>query len=222
MSRIIVVEDDTAIAAGLAMNLRHEGHDVVTAADGVTGLEAACGDGVALVLLDVMLPGLNGYELLRTLRERHPKRPVLMLSARGREHDRVLGLDLGADDYVTKPFGLAELLARVRALLRRTAASRTMALGAVTVDLDARQAFRGGESVGLTPQEFRLLMALVDADGRVLTRDQLLSSAWDPAYGGTDRTVDTFVRQLRLKLEDDPEAPRHLVTVRGAGYRLTR
>jgi DNA-binding response OmpR family regulator len=222
MTRIVVVEDDAAIAAGLTMNLRHEGYDVVAAADGVTGLEAACGPDVALIVLDVMLPGLNGYELLRTLRERHPKRPVPMLSSRGRENDRVLGLDLGADDYVTKPFGLGELLARVRALLRRSAASRTLPLGAVTIDLDARQGFRGGESVGLTPQEFRLLMALVDADGRVLTRDQLLTSAWDPAYDGTDRTIDTFVRQLRLKLEADPESPRHLVTVRGAGYRLVR
>jgi DNA-binding response OmpR family regulator len=222
MSRIVIVEDDTAIAAGLAMNLRHEGYAVLTAADGVTGLEAACSDDVALVVLDVMLPGLNGYELLRTLRERHPMRPVLMLSARGRENDRVLGLDLGADDYVTKPFSLAELLARVRALLRRTASPRTLPLGAVTIDLDARQGFRDGASVGLTPQEFRLLAAFIDAEGRVLSREQLLSSAWDHAYDGTDRTVDTFVRQLRLKLEDDPETPRQLVTVRGAGYRLVR
>jgi two-component system alkaline phosphatase synthesis response regulator PhoP len=221
MSRIVIVEDDAAIAAGLTMNLRHEGYTVVTAADGLTGLEAACEPDVALVVLDVMLPGLNGYELLRTLRERHPRRPVLMLSARGREHDRVLGLDLGADDYVTKPFSLAELLARVRAVLRRTAAPRTLRLGAVTIDLDARQAFRSGVSAGLTPQEFRLLSALIDADGRVLSREQLLSVAWDPAYDGTDRTIDTFVRQLRLKLEDDPDAPKHLVTVRGAGYRMT-
>jgi two-component system alkaline phosphatase synthesis response regulator PhoP len=222
MSRIVVVEDDAAIAAGLAMNLRREGHDVRVAPDGIVGLEAAGGLDVDLVVLDVMLPGLNGYDLLRQLRERHPKRPVLMLSARGREGDRVLGLDLGADDYVTKPFSLAELLARIRALLRRTGGPRSMELGDVAVDFEARQAFRNGASVGLTAQEFRLLTAFVEAEGRVLTRELLLNAAWDTAYDGTDRTVDTFVRQLRVKLEADPERPRHLVTVRGAGYLFTR
>lgn len=220
MSRIVIVEDDKAIATGLAMNLRYEGHEVRVAHDGTSGLAAALEPGVALVVLDVMLPGLNGHEVLREVRSRNPRVAVLMLSARGAEQDKVLGLDLGADDYVAKPFGLAELLARVKALLRRSSAPRGVSFGDVRIDLDARQVRKGGKPVELTAQEFRLLVALVESEGRALSREQLLNLAWGLSYEGTERTVDTFVRQLRVKLEEDPEAPRHLLTVRGVGYRF--
>lgn len=222
MSRIVIVEDDRAIAAGLAMNLRYEGHEVNCAHDGEAGLQLALEPGVSLVVLDVMLPGMNGHEILRELRTRNPKVPVLMLSARGAEQDKVLGLDLGADDYVAKPFGLAELLARVKALLRRSQAPRAVVFGHVTVDLDAQHARKDGKPVDLTAQEFRLLRALLESEGRALSREQLLNLAWGLSYEGTERTVDTFVRQLRVKIEDDPENPRHLLTVRGLGYRFER
>jgi DNA-binding response OmpR family regulator len=220
MSRIVIVEDDKAIATGLAMNLRYEGHEVRVAHDGASGLAAALEPGMALVVLDVMLPGLNGHEILRELRARNPRVAVLMLSARGAEQDKVRGLDLGADDYVAKPFGLAELLARVKALLRRSTAPRGVSFGDVRIDLDARHVRKAGRPVELTAQEFRLLVALVESEGRALSREQLLDLAWGLSYEGTERTVDTFVRQLRVKLEDDPEAPRHLLTVRGVGYRF--
>ncbi len=222
MSVIVLVEDDPAIAAGLAMNLRYEGHEVRVAADGATGLELALAPGVALVVLDVMLPELDGHEVLRELRARNLKLPVLMLSARGAEADKVVGLDLGADDYVAKPFGLPELLARVKALLRRSQAPRTVTFGRCTLELDGQALRQDGEPVELTAQEFRLLRALLESEGRALSREQLLNLAWGLSYEGTERTVDTFVRQLRVKIEDDPENPKHLLTVRGHGYRFER
>lgn len=222
MSRIVIVEDDKAIATGLAMNLRYEGHEVRLAHDGTAGLAACLEPGVSLVVLDVMLPGMNGHEILRELRIRNPRVPVLMLSARGAEQDKVLGLDLGADDYVAKPFGLAELLARVKALLRRTRPPETTTLGDVVVDFDTQQVRKAGRLLDLTAQEFRLLRAFLESEGRALSREQLLNLAWGLSYEGTERTVDTFVRQLRVKIEDDPENPRHLLTVRGVGYRFER
>lgn len=222
MSCIVIVEDDRAIAAGLAMNLRFEGHEVRQAHEGEEGLRLACEPGVDLVVLDVMLPNLNGFELLRELRRRNARVPVLLLSAKGTEQDKVTGLDLGADDYVAKPFGLQELLARVKALLRRSQGSRVLTFGEVEVDFDRQRLRRGGVDVELTAQEFRLLRAFVDSEGRALSREQLLDLAWGLDYEGTARTVDTFVRQLRVKLERDAEHPRHLLTVRGHGYRFER
>jgi DNA-binding response OmpR family regulator len=144
----------------------------------------------------------------------------MVLSAKGGESDKVMGLDLGADDYVSKPFALNELLARIKAQLRRTRAPRLVTFGDVEVDLDTQQVRKGGTAVPFTAQEFRLLRAFLDSEGRALTREQLLTRAWGMDYGGTERTVDTFVRQLRVKLERDPDRPRHLLTVRGHGYRL--
>jgi DNA-binding response OmpR family regulator len=222
LSRIVIIEDDRAIAAGLAMNLRFEGHEAVLAHDGESGLLAALAPGVELVVLDVMLPGLNGYEILQTIRRANHRLPVLMLSAKGGERDKVTGLDLGADDYVAKPFALTELLARVKALLRRTTPTPVLRFGELEIDLGAQLVRRAGEPVPFTPQEFRLLRALLDSEGRALSREQLLSLAWGLDYEGTARTVDTFVRQLRVKLERDPERPRHLLTIRGHGYRFER
>jgi len=222
LSRIVLVEDDRAIAAGIAMNLRYEGHEVRSAHDGQGGLALALEPGVDLVILDIMLPGLNGYEIIREIRQRNAQLPVLMLSAKGTEGDKVMGLDLGADDYVTKPFALGELLARVKALLRRFQSPKLITFGDVEVDVDVQQVRKAGLPVPFTPQEFRLLRAFIDADGRALTREQLLTRAWGLDYEGTERTVDTFVRQIRVKLEADPDQPRYLLTVRGHGYRLDR
>ncbi len=221
MSHILIVEDDRAIAAGLAMNLRHEGHQVQVAHDGEEGLKKALQPDVDLVVLDVMLPGLNGYEIIREIRERNAKLPVLMLSAKGTEADKISGLDLGADDYVTKPFALGELLSRVKALLRRrTQGHALVRIGDIEVDLDSQAVRKAGVLVPFTAQEFRLLRAFIDSEGRALTREQLLTRAWGLDYEGTERTVDTFVRQIRVKLEADPDEPRYLLTVRGHGYRL--
>lgn len=223
MTHILIVEDDRAIAAGLAMNLRHEGHQVQVAHDGEEGLQKALQPDVDLVVLDVMLPGLNGYEIVREIRERNAKLPVLMLSAKGTETDKISGLDLGADDYVTKPFSLGELLSRVKALLRRRSQEHAIVrIGDIEVDLDSQAVRKSGVAVPFTAQEFRLLRAFIDSEGRALTREQLLTRAWGLDYEGTERTVDTFVRQIRVKLEADPDEPRYLLTVRGHGYRLER
>lgn len=220
MSVIVVVEDDPAIAAGLAMNLRYEGHEVRVANDGESGLEQALAPGVSLLVLDVMLPKMNGYEVLREVRRRNPRLPVLMLSAKGTESDKVMGLDLGADDYVTKPFSLGELLARVKARLRNAANARVLSFGDVEIDPEAQAVRRCGKPVPMTAQEYRLTLAFVESQGRVLSRERLLDMAWGLGYEGTARTVDTFVRQLRVKLEEDPDSPRHFLTVRGMGYRF--
>lgn len=222
MSLIVIVEDDRAIATGLAMNLRYEGHDVRVAHTGDEGMNLVLEPGVGLVVLDVMLPGTNGYEILRTLRERNARVPVLMLSAKGTETDKITGLDLGADDYVAKPFALGELLARVKALLRRTAVPNSVSFGNVRITLDSQLVRKGNDPVDITPQEFRLLRAFLESEGRALSREQLLDLGWGIDYEGTARTVDTFVRQLRVKLEDNPEQPRHFLTVRGHGYRFER
>jgi len=222
VSRIVIVEDDKAIATGLAMNLRYEGFEVRLAHEGPEGLRLCLEPGTDLVILDIMLPGMNGYEVLKEIRQRNSRVPVMMLSAKGAETDKITGLDVGADDYVTKPFALGELLARVKALLRRSQTPRTVNFGPVEVDLDTQQVRRHHEPVTFTPQEFRLLRSFLESEGRALTREQLLNLAWGLDYEGTARTVDTFVRQLRVKLEDDAENPKHFLTVRGHGYRFER
>lgn len=223
--RILIVEDDESITLGLQMNLEAEGYEVVVAADGDAGLEAALAHDFALVVLDVMLPRMNGFEVVRRLRAEGHRVPVVMLSARGAEMDKVMGLELGAEDYITKPFSLAEFLARVRAVLRRDAIARSpearvIAAGALQIDAETREVRRNGELVDLTATEFDLLMCLARAGGKVLSRDEILSQVWGPGHHGTLRTIDNFVLQLRSKLEVDPSAPRHLVTVRGVGYRF--
>jgi two-component system, OmpR family, alkaline phosphatase synthesis response regulator PhoP len=223
-SRILVVEDDLSILTGVSMNLRFEGYEVLQAQDGTRGLELAVKESPDLVVLDVMLPKMNGYEVVRELRRRGLGTPVLMLSAKGMERDKVLGLELGADDYVVKPFGVSELLARVKALLRRRYGEEgtVVRFGEVAVDLEGKRVVRAGAPVEVTAQEFRLLATLISQPGRIFTREELLSGAWGLDYEGTPRTVDTFMRQLRTKLEPDPDQPRYFVTSRGMGYRFER
>lgn len=223
--RILVVEDDPSISLGLRMTLQAEGYEVVLAEDGQTGLDRARGERWDLLILDVMLPRVNGFEIVRTLRGEGLDTPVLILSARSSEMDKVMGLELGAEDYVTKPFGLAELLARVRVALRRRQGQGTKVVeswrfGDVVIDPAGREVRRGGELVALTAREFDVLAALIQARGRVLSREQIFEIVWGPNHHGTPRTIDNFVAQLRAKLEVDLADPRHLVTVRGVGYRF--
>lgn len=223
--RILVVEDDPSISMGLSMNLEAEGYAVAVAEDGEHGLRLAREFKPDLIVLDVMLPKLNGFEVLRTLRGEGVAVPIVMLSARGAEMDKVMGLELGAEDYITKPFGLAELLARVKAVLRRDAIARSrtrpvIRTASFEIDEDTREVRRDGDSVGLTATEFDVLMTLASARGRVLSREQILEAVWGPGHHGTLRTIDNFLLQLRNKLEPDPSRPRHLVTVRGVGYRF--
>lgn len=222
---ILVIEDDPSITMGLEMNLAAEGYRVLVAHDGEEGLERAREDGIDLVILDVMLPRLNGFEVLRALRRSGHAIPVLMLSARGAEIDKVMGLELGAEDYVTKPFGVAELMARVRAVLRRDHKGRqerqaVFRAGALEIDRATREVTRGGNRVELTATEFDVLLCLIEAKGRVLSREQIQAHVWGPDHHGTTRTVDNFLLQLRSKLEENPTEPKHLVTVRGVGYRF--
>lgn len=230
MSRILIVEDNADLAFGLRRTLEFEGYDVEVAEDGETGLEKVEGWVPDLVLLDLMLPGKGGFQVLRELRGAGRTVPVLVLTARGEESDVVLGFDSGADDYVTKPFSTLELLARVRALLRRGASDdaggaggRVLRFGDVEVHTASRTVRKDDDPVQLTPKEFDLLVALFDRDGAVASRAELLDEVWD--YANTDvatRTVDIHVAELRRKLEDDPSDPTHLLTVRKAGYRLER
>lgn len=224
--RILIVEDDESISMGLRMNLEAEGYDVRVAEDGETGLELTRTlDALDLVILDVMLPRRNGLEVLRALRSEGNSVPIIVLSARGAEMDKVMGLELGAEDYVTKPFGLAELLARVRAVLRRDAIARPRAeeivrAGDLEINPATRQVTRAGEPVLLTPTEFDILWCLVEAGGHVRSREQIKARVWGPGHHGTTRTIDNFLAQLRAKLEKDAAEPQHLLTVRGVGYRF--
>ena len=226
MARLLIIEDDRAIALGLRVNLRKEGHEVSLVQDGEIGLRMALEPEVDLVLLDVMLPNRNGYDVLRELRKRGSTVSVLMLTAKGMEGDKILGLKLGADDYLAKPFGLGELLARVEALLRRrpTPAQKSalFKFGAVEVDLDRQTVQRRGAPVEVSPQEFKVLRLFLTSGGRALSREDLLARCWGAEYEGTPRTVDNFVRSLRVKLEENAEEPRHFLTVRGHGYRFER
>ncbi len=221
---VLVVEDDESITLGLEMNLGAEGYRVLAATDGEQGLALARSTDIDLIILDVMLPRLNGFELCRTLRNERRMMPIIMLSARSGEMDKVMGLELGAEDYITKPFSLAELLARVKAALRRDAIARgnAVSLRAGSLDINAatREVRRDGALVELTATEFDVLLCLVEAGGRVLSREQIQATVWGPAHHGTPRTIDNFILQLRAKLEVSPTAPEHIVTVRGVGYRF--
>jgi DNA-binding response OmpR family regulator len=219
--RILIVEDDLSILTGLSMSLRYEGYEVLQAQDGRTGLQKAIDERPDLLVLDIMLPQMNGFEVLEELQARGSPVPVLVLSAKGVEADKVMGLNLGADDYVVKPFGLQELLARIRSVLRRKLRDEpTVRFSDTVVDLQAKTVARAGRPVELTAQEFKLLAHFVSNPGRTFSREELLSGAWGYGYEGTARTVDNFVSQLRSKFEPSPEAPRHFKTVRGLGYRF--
>lgn len=219
--RILVVEDDLSILTGLSMNLRYEGYEVLQAQDGRKGLQKVIDERPDLIVLDVMLPEMNGFEVLEELKKRGNTIPIVVLSAKGVETDRVMGLNLGADDYVVKPFGLQELLARIRAVLRRRVRDgSTVKFSDTVVDLTAKTVARAGKEIELTAQEFKLLGHFVSHPGHTFSREELLSGAWGYGYEGTARTVDNFISQLRAKFEPDPEAPKHFVTVRGLGYRF--
>jgi two-component system alkaline phosphatase synthesis response regulator PhoP len=227
VSRLLLVEDNRDLAFGLRNNLEIEGYEVEVASDGKDGLERARRSRPDLVILDLMLPGLDGFRLLKALRQDGLAMPVLILTARGEEADKVRGLKLGADDYVTKPFGVLELLARVEALQRRgrTPAEigeppRTERFGDVTVDPGTRTVTRGGQAVELAPKEFDLLLALLQRQGAVVARLELMREVWGYDDAVITRTIDTHVAELRRKLEADPAAPRHILTVRKIGYRL--
>ncbi len=220
---ILVIEDDPSLRTGLRMNLQRAGYAVRETPDGGGGLRAYQEQRPDLVLLDLMLPGVDGLEILRRIRRDDAALPVVVLSALGAEQDKVNGLDLGANDYLTKPFSVAELLARVRAALRGGAAAppatRRLRADALEVDLDARVARLDGVELELAEREFEVLRFFMERPERVLTREQLLSGAWPEGYDGTDRTVDNVVSSLRRKLGEGREQQRHLRTVWGIGYR---
>ncbi len=223
--RVLVVEDDASIAIGLRINLESEGYEVHMADDGERGLDLARSIAPDLVVLDIMLPKMNGLEVLHELRASGHTMPIIILSAKSGEMDKVAGLELGAEDYVAKPFSLAEFLARVRAALRRGApaseAGRTrFTFGTVEVDVAARSVRRDGTPVEITATEFDVLMCLVSERGRALSREDIFRRVWGPNHHGTPRTVDNFIQQLRSKLEIDPQEPAHIRTVRGVGYRF--
>ena len=226
MARILIVEDNPDLAYGLRTGLEIEGYEVQVAEDGETGLERARSWSPDLVMLDLMLPGMDGYRVLKTMREGGSDVPVLILTARGEEADKVLGFRLGADDYVTKPCGVLELLARVGALLRRSrigehrGADGHERFGAVEINPASRTVTKGGIPVALSPKEFDLLLALVRRRGAVASRVELLREVWGHRVEVMTRTVDIHIAELRRKLEDDPSQPRHILTVWKAGYRL--
>jgi DNA-binding response OmpR family regulator len=223
MPRILIIDDEPEIVRGLEDNLRFEGYETESATDGEAGLALALGRAPDLVLLDVMMPRMSGWEVCRALRARGVDVPVIMLTARAEETDRVQGLELGADDYVTKPFSLRELLARVRAVLRRPGPRQKFeehAFGDVRVHRRARRVTRGGREVALTRKEFDLLVFLIEHRGEVVTRERLLDEVWGYEHFPTTRTVDTHVLRLRRKFEADPDRPAYLLTVHGQGYRF--
>ncbi len=221
--RVLVVEDDPSIAIGLRINLEGEGYTVLTAEDGEQGLALARSERPDLLILDVMLPKTNGFEVLHTLRKEGASMPIIVLSAKTGEMDKVTGLELGAEDYITKPFSLAELLARVRAALRRApvpAPPSNIVFGDVVIDVAGRTVSRAGHRVEMTPTEFDVMLCLVKAKGRALSREAIFTHVWGPNHHGTPRTIDNFLQQLRSKLEVDPQDPRFFATVRGVGYRF--
>ena len=224
MTKVLIVEDDPAILRGLADNLRFEKYDVLTATDGEAGYNLQHTQNPDLIVLDLMLPRMTGLELCRKLRTEGQQVPILMLTARGEEADRVVGLDLGADDYVTKPFSVMELLARIRALLRRTNSSKSLpndlSFGDVEIDFLRYFARRRGKPVDMTRKEFAILRLLGSRTGEVVTRDELLNEVWGVESYPVTRTVDNHIAGLRAKLEADPARPVYIRTVHGVGYQF--
>jgi len=226
-TRILIVEDDLNLLAALKYNLEKDGHEVSTATDGAEAIDTARREKPDLIVLDVMLPRMSGFEVCRILR-REMTVPILMLTARVDVTDRVVGLEIGADDYVTKPFSMRELLARVRAMLRRasmvepapTAQEGLLRINDLEIDPARHKAMLGGRVIKLTPKEFDLLAFLASNRGLVFSREQLLEKVWGYDYAGNTRTVDVHVRWLRQKIEADPRNPKYLVTVRGTGYKM--
>ncbi|HYU79235.1 MAG TPA: response regulator transcription factor [Vicinamibacterales bacterium] len=226
MKRILVIEDEPQMLLGLRDNLELEGYEVQTAADGDDGLAKASSFNPDLVILDVMLPKKNGFDVCRELRSRSSSLPIVMLTARSAETDKVLGLELGADDYVTKPFSITELLARVRAVLRRAGAQKPLSstdfarIGDIEIDFKLHQARRGRQRIEFTAREFDLLKYFVQHIGQVVTREQILNEVWGYEEFPTTRTIDNFVAKLRQKIEHAPHAPEHILTIHGSGYKF--
>jgi DNA-binding response OmpR family regulator len=225
--KILIVEDDRNLLDTLKYNLRKEGFEVVTAVDGAEALDVARREKPDLVILDIMLPKLSGFEVCRILRK-ETTTPILMLTAKDEEVDKIVGLEIGADDYVTKPFSMRELLARVGAMLRRRKITEMqpgprealLRVGDIEVDIARHKASKGATMLALTPKEFDLLAFLATNKGFVFSRDQLLEKVWGYDFAGDTRTVDVHIRWLRQKIETDPNNPKHLITVRGTGYKL--
>jgi DNA-binding response OmpR family regulator len=225
MTSILLIEDNRDYAATLGANLEREGYEVEIAATGADGLAKAKTGAADLIILDLMLPVMNGFTVLQRLRDEGDETPVLVMTALGTEEEKLRGFGLGADDYVVKPCGLLEILARVRALLKRASSGPAelhpeLRVGDLTIDFSARVVRRHTETIALRPKEFDLLAALVRHRGRVVSRTELLRDVWGYAAGSESRTVETHLAALRERLDDDPQAPRYIVTVRGSGYRL--
>ncbi|MDE0839290.1 MAG: response regulator transcription factor [Kiritimatiellae bacterium] len=222
--RVLVVEDDEALLLGLEENLKYEGYEVYTAKDGADALEQAAAHAPELILLDVMLPRMSGYEVCRTLRDKGCTMPIIMLTARQDEFDKLHGFEMGADDYVTKPFSIKEVLARVRAVLlrgqSRAPVDQAFVFGDNRLDMDARVLTRAGAEVTLTRTEFDLLAYFCRHEGKALSRDQLMNDVWGTEYYGTQRSLDSFVSNLRSKIELDVRSPKYIQTVHGVGYKF--
>jgi two-component system alkaline phosphatase synthesis response regulator PhoP len=224
MAKILIVEDEPNMVAGLRDNFEFEGYQVITAGDGVAGLERALAESPDLVILDVMMPRMSGLDVCKQLKSKRPSIPIIMLTARGQEVDKVVGLELGADDYVTKPFSIRELLARVKAVLRRSrVAPRTnekYAFGEVEVNVRSCQVLRKGQAIEFSSKEFELLKYFLIHTGETLSRDRLLEDVWGYDRFPTTRTVDAHIVRLRQKVEPKPEEPRFILTVHGTGYKF--
>ncbi|MGH9787429.1 MAG: response regulator transcription factor [Candidatus Acidiferrales bacterium] len=223
-TRILIVEDEPSMVAGLRDNFEFEGYEVVTAGDGEAGLERALADSPDLVILDVMMPKLSGLDVCKQLKGKRPSLPIILLTARGQEVDKVVGLELGADDYVTKPFSIRELLARVKAVLRRAKVlpvdQERFAFENIEVNLRRHEVRRNGEAVPFSTKEFELLKCFLSHPGEALSRDRLLDEVWGYDNYPTTRTVDAHMLRLRQKLEPNPEEPRFFLTVHGVGYKF--
>ena len=224
LKTILVIEDDTSILRGLKDNLVFEGYEVLSATEGHEGLNLALEGSPDLILLDIMLPGITGYDICRKVREQKPDLPIIMLTARGKEVDKVAGLDLGADDYVTTPFSISELMARIRSVLRRTQNSapelEQFSFGNVTLNFKKYQTFVNNKEVHLTAKEYAIMKMFIRHTGDVIHRDRLLDEVWGYESYPTTRTVDNFILDLRKKLEGDPARPKHILSIRGAGYKF--
>lgn len=220
--KILIIEDDQAMLRGLKDNFAYQGYQVKTATNGEQGLEASLNDHPDLILLDIMLPKINGYEICRLIREEGLDMPIIMLTAKGQEQDILLALNLGADDYVTKPFSIRQLLARVNAFLRRRRQheNQQFEFGECILNVSSRQLFRNGTEVVLTPKEFGVLALFVRRAGCALTREEILKQVWGYDVLVTNRSVDRCINSLRSKIEPKPESPRHIVTIRDIGYRF--
>ena len=228
MQKILIVEDEASIRKGLKDNLEEEGYNVITEADGKKGLERAIKENVDLVLLDIMLPGMNGFDVCKEVKAKKITLPIIMLTAKAKEADKVLGLCLGADDYITKPFSVNELLARVQAVLRRTVVHKqakekklvTHEFGGVKINFSRLEAIKGKKKLKLSKREFDILEYMVKRTGEVISRNDLLDVVWGYEAFPTTRTVDNFIARIRKQVEDKPSRPKHILSIRSAGYKF--